>query len=577
MRLSHQLLLVVLLALAVPGGLLVVKEGELRDSREEVLREAALGRVQVAEADLEQILRSTREQFDMLAQLEARSWYDGSCDASLAHLQTQQQRYAYLAVADPQGSIFCASDPEFLRIGVADQQDFLEAVQEGRFVVGRYEADLPGVDAAVQFAAPVRSKEGRIEAVILAGIRMEWLPGHLQTSDFPSGSSVLVADRDGTIIAAVPENDRLLGRPLGQPYALLLRAQNDGLWEESGQTADGARIIAYSPPSTLPKGLFIAVTIARAPYFATVERGTMADTVIIGLIVIATAATVWGIVTYRVVNPVRRLVRAAAKWRDGDYAARVGVNLHVLELGELGQVFDDLAERLALRERKLRGAAAAKAALLAVAGHDLRQPLQILTLVLDRLGDKAHDVKDARDLARAERSLDQLNEACDKLIEIARLDAGEMIVHRRRILLADLMGGIGAEWHSLAEAKGLKLKIVPSRAIVMSDPELVRTILRNLVGNAIKYTDRGTVLIGARRCGAQMRLQVVDTGKGIATDKIPLIFGEFQQIDPAREGFGLGLSIVRRMADTLGHRLIVASEPGKGSCFALELPLAPAD
>jgi signal transduction histidine kinase len=576
MRLSHQLLLVVLLALAVPGGLLVVKEGELRDSREEVLREAALGRVQVAEADLEQILRSTREQFDLLAQLDASAWHDEACDASLAHLRSQQERYAYLAVADPQGTVFCASDPDFRGIDVADELDFREALHSGRFVAGRYESDLPGVDAAVQFAAPVRAKDGRVEAVILAGIRMEWLPGHLQASDFPPGSSILVADRDGTVIAAVPENDRMLGRPLDQPYALLLHAQNDGLWEERGQT-DGARIIAYSPPSTLPKGLFIAVTIARAPYFAAVERGTMADTLIIGLIVIATAATVWGIVTYRVVNPVRRLVTAAARWRDGDYATRVGVDRRVLELGELGQVFDDLAERLALRERKLRGAAAAKAALLAVAGHDLRQPLQVLTLVLDRLGDKAHDVRDARDLARAERSLDQLNEACDKLIEIARLDAGEMIVHRRRILLADLMGGIGAEWLSLAEAKGLKLTIVPSRAVIMSDPELVRTILRNLVGNAIKYTERGTVLIGARRCGAQMRLQVVDTGRGIAKDKIPLIFDEFQQIDPAREGFGLGLSIVRRMADTLGHRLIVASEPGKGSCFALELPLAPAE
>lgn len=576
MRLSHQLLLVVLLALAVPGGLLVVKEGELRDSREEVLREAALGRVQVAEADLEQILRSTREQFDMLAQLDARSWHDESCDASLAHLRGQQERYAYLAVADLQGSVFCASDPEFLGIDVADELDFREALQSGRFIAGRYESDLPGVDAAVQFAAPVRAKDGRAEAVILAGIRMEWLPGHLQASDFPSGSSVLVADRDGTVIAAVPANDRLLGRPLGQPYDSLLHAPNDGLWEESGQT-EGARIIAYSPPSTLPRGLFVAVTIARAPYFATVERGTTTDTVIIGLIVIATAATVWGIVTYRVVNPVRRLVTAAARWREGDYSARVGVDLRVLELGELGQVFDDLAERLALRERKLRGAAAAKAALLAVAGHDLRQPLQILTLVLDRLGDKAHDVKDVRDLARAERSLGQLNEACDKLIEIARLDAGEMIVHRRRILLGELMGGIGAEWHSLAEAKGLQLKIVPSRIVIMSDPELVRTILRNLVGNAIKYTERGTVLIGARRRGAQMRLQVVDTGTGIAKDKIPLIFGEFQQIDPAREGFGLGLSIVRRMADTLGHRLIVASVPGKGSCFTLELPLAPAE
>ena len=113
--------------------------------------------------------------------------------------------------------------------------------------------------------------------------------------------------------------------------------------------------------------------------------------------------------------------------------------------------------------------------------------------------------------------------------------------------------------------------------MALSDREMLATILRNLVSNAIKYTRRGGILIGCRRLGEALRIEVHDTGIGIPVHRLDEVFTDFYQLDPKSEGLGLGLAIVRRTADMLGHRLSVRSIPSRGSCFALVLPRAVAD
>lgn len=180
-------------------------------------------------------------------------------------------------------------------------------------------------------------------------------------------------------------------------------------------------------------------------------------------------------------------------------------------------------------------------------------------------------------LERITRSVDALSGQFDILLDISRLDAGVVEVHRAHFPLSELFEAIRADFEPIATQKGLRFKVAPSRAFVESDRESLGRILRNLVQNAVRYTGRGGVLIGCRRGGAAIRIEVHDTGPGIADAERQNIFREYYQVgNPERDrrkGLGLGLAIVERLTHLLGHRLTLRSSPGKGSIFAVEAPL----
>lgn len=214
----------------------------------------------------------------------------------------------------------------------------------------------------------------------------------------------------------------------------------------------------------------------------------------------------------------------------------------------------------------------ARARLMAVAGHDLRQPLQVISMVLELLRPnlRAADARGARLLALAQ-------EACDQMLtELGALATAstqsEVSANVRVFPIAEALSQVGPRWRHHAKTKGLGLRVQQSRALVRSDPVMLATIIGNLVGNAIKYTDRGGVLVGCRVRGDSIFLDVIDTGIGLAPEVHEKIFDDFAQVDPGSDGVGLGLSIVRRTAAVLGHRVQVQSEPGRGSRFTVEMP-----
>jgi CheY-like chemotaxis protein/anti-sigma regulatory factor (Ser/Thr protein kinase) len=165
------------------------------------------------------------------------------------------------------------------------------------------------------------------------------------------------------------------------------------------------------------------------------------------------------------------------------------------------------------------------------------------------------------------------------LLDISRLDAGVVEVHSEPFALQPIIDRVCRDHESLAREKGVMLKRLSTRAIVHSDALLCERILRNIVANAITYTDRGRILVGCRR-GARLRLQVWDTGCGIAPSEQQLVFQEFYQVgNPERDrtrGVGLGLAIVKRLTTLLDHPLQLQSWPGKGTCFTVEIPYATA-
>ncbi|OCP37675.1 hybrid sensor histidine kinase/response regulator [Ensifer sp. LC163] len=238
-----------------------------------------------------------------------------------------------------------------------------------------------------------------------------------------------------------------------------------------------------------------------------------------------------------------------------------------------------------LQEERDRAQAAdrAKTRFLAAASHDLRQPIHALSLLVSTLailGQRGNvSSGDARDLAtRAKSAVGNLSGLLNALLDISRLDAGIVTVANETVALRDLFRDLRDEFAAEAPQRGLKLRIVDSDLLVDSDPMMLRRILNNLLSNAFRYTKAGSILLGCRRRGNTVEIQVLDTGSGIPADQQAMIFEEFVQLqNPARDrtqGLGLGLAIVRRTAELLQHPLRLVSVPGRGSMFSITVPRA---
>jgi two-component system, chemotaxis family, CheB/CheR fusion protein len=239
------------------------------------------------------------------------------------------------------------------------------------------------------------------------------------------------------------------------------------------------------------------------------------------------------------------------------------------------------AEALEAAQLASERANLAKSRFLAAASHDLRQPLQSLALLQELLVQCVAGEKPQKLLARQQQTLGAMSSMLNALLDINQIEAGVVEAKPVAFSLNAMLDGLRNEFTYLAQTRSLALHIVPTSAIVESDPAMLEQILRNLLGNAIKYTKSGKILLGCRRRGQALRIEVWDSGIGIAHEQLHAIFDEFHQIDnAARErslGLGLGLSIVKQLAHLLDHEIDVRSTPGKGSMFAITLARAGAD
>ena len=220
---------------------------------------------------------------------------------------------------------------------------------------------------------------------------------------------------------------------------------------------------------------------------------------------------------------------------------------------------------------------ASRSRFVAAASHDLLQPLSAAKLFISSVSEEAL-VPDARAaLDKAQNALLSVEGILGALLDISKLESGRAAVTVGPVLLDRLLSQLNDEFGAIAAAKGLRLSVVQSRATVLSDPAYLRRILQNLIGNAIRYTGRGRVLVGVRRRGGMVRIEVRDTGPGIPEEEQDNIFKEFHRLNArasASEGMGLGLAIVERACALLGHPLGLTSEIGRGTCFMVQVPLA---
>lgn len=244
-------------------------------------------------------------------------------------------------------------------------------------------------------------------------------------------------------------------------------------------------------------------------------------------------------------------------------------------------------QELAMAREAADEANRAKSRFLRAASHDLLQPMSAAKLFLSHLGETAPTPLQADLIGRIADNFDSAEELVHMLLEIARLDSRKLEFNFGPVSLGRLFQRLAADFQGQADAKGLKLSFVPSSRVVLSDPAYLRRIAANLLSNALKYTERGRVIVGARRASAQeagaeeaegdsVWLEVHDTGPGIAPENRERIFNEFERLAQTDQpGSGLGLSIVRRACLQLGHEVDLRSALGRGSLFRVRLPLAP--
>ena len=233
----------------------------------------------------------------------------------------------------------------------------------------------------------------------------------------------------------------------------------------------------------------------------------------------------------------------------------------------------DLAEQKAKAEQANLG----KSKFLAAASHDLRQPLQSVSLLLAAQSMYLEEGKAKDILGKAKKSMGDLTKLLDSLLDISKLDAGAVVPELLDVPLTELIRGLSDKYESLLVAKGVQLKIqIDRRYFVKTDPILLNRILSNLMDNAYRYTEEGSVSINVCSRKSGVLISITDTGKGVDGQELDAIFSEFYQVEnherDRRKGIGLGLAIVKRLASVLGFDITVQSEPGVGSAFSLYIP-----
>jgi PAS domain S-box-containing protein len=261
--------------------------------------------------------------------------------------------------------------------------------------------------------------------------------------------------------------------------------------------------------------------------------------------------------------------------KDGLHAGTLTIVTDITEFKQREERVQQLAT-LAAQKSDAERASAAKSRFMAAVSHDLRQPMHALGLFLDDLKSIALPPQATPLLEHMESALHSTQSLLDSILVISRLESGLIAPNFMAFPLQPVLERLRRAFSAVAQKKNLSLRVVGCNAVVFSDPALLERILANLTSNALRYTDSGGVVLGCRRRGQALQIEVWDTGLGIAPEHQEAIFREFFRIERAddnRGGLGLGLAIVQSCTQLLGYTVGLTSVPGRGSRFSLQVPL----
>ncbi len=423
--------------------------------------------------------------------------------------------------------------------------------------------------------------------VIVARVNLKFIWEVVSRIRVGNRGHAYVIDAQGRLIADPDISQVLRNTDLSHlAHVQAARASGSGEADEHPQAVDirGRQVLsAHAVVAPLDWLLFVELPLdeAYAPLYASIKRSGF---LLLASLALAVLAALF--LAHRMVVPIRSLHRSAARIASGDLAQRISIDTDD-ELEALGDQFNDMAVRLRdsyatlerkveERTRQLEIANQAKSRFLAAASHDLRQPLHALGLFVAQLQGRTKAAERRQLVSRIDAALAAMNELFNALLDISKLDAGVLTPNITEFSAAQLLKRVETTFAGAAREKGLSLRVVNSTIWVRSDFILLERIVFNLVSNALRYTNSGRVVVGCRRRGACLCIEVWDTGIGVPPDQHKNIFGEFYRLgEPGHErraGLGLGLAIVDRLCRLLEHPIRLTSTVGKGSCFSVGVP-----
>ncbi|MBV8506086.1 MAG: response regulator, partial [Alphaproteobacteria bacterium] len=480
---------------------------------------------------------------------------------------------------------------------------FERAISQPGLAVGNYWVDPANGQRMIHFAERFEDDDGHVAGIVFAGLDLAWLSDHIKERGLPPTASILIADREGNIIARLPHPELLVGKNMRKSHEAIMDGDQPG-WEEAVGVDGTTRIFGYVPPALPPKDFFLSAGQTKAEAFAAIDSATRRG---IGLILAGLLAAVyaaWAGGRNFIRRPIEGLLSVTAEWRKGNYAARAHLEDRSSEIGRLGAAFNEMADALAARhaaqqsaEEELRelnatlesrieqrtveleGAVRAKSQFLANMSHEIRTPLNGVLGMLELVRQTELGAQQQRFIETARRSGETLLGVINGVLDLSKIEAGKVEIEQAAFDLRIVVEEVTELFSELAYGKGLELAcFVPAnlQSALVGDAGRLRQILTNLIGNAVKFTERGEVGIRASALerdasSVLIAFEVADTGIGIPAEKRRHIFEAFAQADSSTTrrygGTGLGLSIAKHLCEMMGGSIDVASEPAAGSKF----------
>lgn len=550
MGLRVRLFLLVLIAVLPALAIQIHTEIELRRQREAEIHEQALRQAEMVAAGMLELLEGSRQLLVALARLPAvQSLSPESCSDMLGTMLSELPAYSTVGAVTLDGLMACSGTGDIsVPPRVRDRTYFRDALLTNGLVVGEFAVGRATGADVLPVALPIH-RSGETVGVLVAGLDLHWLEGYLRHRQMPATSAMMVVDRNGTVLANLPEGaDRWVGHRLPEthrPYIFGDRGRTVELNDLDGRN----RVFAYVPINFPPAGLAVAVGLDKRDALAPIETAMFRGFALIlsGLGVGLIAA--WLVGRHFVRRPVEALVDATRRWQNGDYAARATLADGFTEIGRLGHAFDEMAERL---QQQLRQ----KDLLLREVNHRIMNSLQLLSSVLAlqrrRIGDP-----DARSqFEQARRRIQSLAMVHRRLYRRDSTDAvrfGQFLEE----LCAEIAQTLGSDDRPTVEVAADDIEIATDKVIPLA------LIVYELLTNAFKYArpqadGRKLRVSAVRDRGRMLLLSVSDDGPGLPAD--------FEQQT------GLGMKLVQTLVAQLRGTMEIASGPD-GTTITVAVPL----
>jgi len=545
--LRARLVALALLAVLPALGLVAFTAKQNRDTLARQVEESSLRLARLTSGEHERAIEGARQLLTGLARIPEIQKAGAACERFLADLLQRFPTYANFGAADLRGRIFCSALPTQGAVSIADRSYFRAAISGRDFAIGDFQIGRVTHIPTLDFGYPVLDQRGRTKTVVFAALSLETLGDVTARAALPEGSSAIVLDGNGVILARSPDPESFVGRSIPDtPLARAMRASATGTADVPGP--EGVERVYGWVRLRGGGSVSVAVGVPAATAFARVNNTYWTTLVALALVGLLAMIAAWWVGTLFIVRPVTRAI-------DLERHAR---------------------ERLELVDQM-------RSDFVSMVSHELRNPMATIRgfgqILRDRpeglADDKRHEASEA-----IVRQVDRMASLVDNVLEVSRMESDSFsyafIPYDVRELLEECVEEARAGWPEHPLSLDAPRDLPRSRG----DRERVKQVMLNLISNACRYSrDGAAVVVRARGEGSETRIDVVDEGAGIAPEQQPLLFQRFARLrtpDNANvRGTGLGLYISRRIVEAHGGRISVESAPGRGSTFSVTLPLDP--